>query len=174
MINIVLETCTLRDLLPEDAPSIAFHANDFLVSLYLRPVFPFPYLLKDAEDFIHHVSFADSDKVFAIIVNGAAVGCAGLHSFDIENGRTVYELGYWLGRIFWRRGIATEVVRCLTHYSFTELNAAKVVASVYSHNAASVKVLERCGFERVSVQSGIRLRDNSETEEWFYIFFRSL
>jgi RimJ/RimL family protein N-acetyltransferase len=55
------------------------------------------------------------------------------------------EVGYWIGREFWGRGVATRALA-----GFLRLEARRpLYASVARHNVASIKVLENCGF-RVS------------------------
>ena len=57
------------------------------------------------------------------------------------------ELGYWLGKPFWDRGIMTAVVRRICEAAFAEFGLAKITANVFSDNAASARVLEKCGFQ---------------------------
>jgi RimJ/RimL family protein N-acetyltransferase len=55
------------------------------------------------------------------------------------------EVGYWIGREFWGRGVATRALA-----GFLRLEARRpLYAGVARHNVASIKVLENCGF-RVS------------------------
>lgn len=56
------------------------------------------------------------------------------------------ELGYWLGRAYWGRGIASEAVK--TFLSSSE-KRRPLVALVAAHNVASRRVLEKCGFVAV-------------------------
>ena len=52
------------------------------------------------------------------------------------------EVGYWIGREFWGRGVATRALA-----GFLRLEARRpLYAGVARHNAASIKVLENCGF----------------------------
>jgi RimJ/RimL family protein N-acetyltransferase len=52
------------------------------------------------------------------------------------------EVGYWLGRRFWGRGIATAAL----HAFLTEETRRPLEAHVAAHNVASRRVLEKCGF----------------------------
>jgi RimJ/RimL family protein N-acetyltransferase len=55
------------------------------------------------------------------------------------------EVGYWIGREFWGRGVATRALA-----GFLRIEARRPLhANVARHNVASIKVLENCGF-RVS------------------------
>ena len=54
-------------------------------------------------------------------------------------------LGYRLVRIFWGRGLATEGVRALIAWGFSELGVERVVATTYEHNILSRRVMEKVG-----------------------------
>ena len=59
-----------------------------------------------------------------------------------EKGRRF--VGYWLGREFWGKGIATSALS-----EFLECESTRpLYASVAAHNTASIRVLEKCGFCR--------------------------
>ncbi|MCM4080233.1 GNAT family N-acetyltransferase [Paractinoplanes hotanensis] len=60
-----------------------------------------------------------------------------------QNGRR--EVGYWLGRAFWGRGVGT---RALTQYLDIE-TARPLHATADVGNTASIRLLERCGFARI-------------------------
>lgn len=52
------------------------------------------------------------------------------------------EVGYWLGKEYWGKGIATQALsEFLTH-----VTARPLYAHVAAHNIASIRVLEKCGF----------------------------
>lgn len=53
------------------------------------------------------------------------------------------EIGYWIDRRLWGRGIATQAVR-----AFLDVDTVRPLhAYVAEHNVGSIRVLERCGFE---------------------------
>jgi RimJ/RimL family protein N-acetyltransferase len=72
-----------------------------------------------------------------IVVDGQVAGH--LASFIRDD---VREVGYWLDRSYWGRGIATEA---LTAFLALELRRP-LYAGVANHNLASIRVLEKCGF----------------------------
>jgi len=89
---------------------------------------------------------AKSERIFAIDVNGEAIGAAGLHLKDdvlMLNG----EIGYWLGEKSHNKGIATGVVAKLVKMAFNEHGLLRIYAEVFGNNPASGRVLEKNGFE---------------------------
>jgi len=77
-----------------------------------------------------------------LIDGGAMIGSCGVG----KETHAQWELGYVLSRQHWGRGIATEIVRALTQFSFSQLDAKKVWAPVDARNVASCRVLEKAGF----------------------------
>lgn len=77
-----------------------------------------------------------------IEVDGAVAGYVA--SWVPEQGGR--EVGYWLGRAFWGRGIASAA---LAAFLAEEEPRRPLSALVAVHNAASRRVLERCGFVAV-------------------------
>jgi RimJ/RimL family protein N-acetyltransferase len=57
------------------------------------------------------------------------------------------EVGYWLARPFWGRGIMTAVVQRACRHAFAEFGLVKITAHVFPHNQASARVLDKCGFQ---------------------------
>jgi len=58
------------------------------------------------------------------------------------------ELGYWLAKPFWGRGIMSAVVATVCRHAFDTLGLVKITANVFSFNAPSARVLKKCGFEQ--------------------------
>jgi RimJ/RimL family protein N-acetyltransferase len=76
-----------------------------------------------------------------VVVEGQVAG--NVVSWQADGKRLV---GYWIGRNFWGRGIAT---RALAEF-LGELTERPLHALVVPHNAGSIRVLEKCGFVRVA------------------------
>lgn len=147
----------LRPWRPEDAPSIARHADDPQVAANLRDVFPCPYQLSDAEEFIRLCRAAEPEQAIfrAIVVDGQAVGSVAL-TRGTDVCRRSAELGYWLGRAFWGRGIMTKAVEEMCRTGFEAWDIVRIYAEPFAHNAGSRRVLEKAGFALEGVmRSGI-------------------
>lgn len=52
------------------------------------------------------------------------------------------EIGYWIGREFWGKGIATEALSRFLR----QVKTRPLYAGVAKQNVASIRVLEKCGF----------------------------
>jgi ribosomal-protein-alanine N-acetyltransferase len=140
-----LTRCTIRDYGPDDAESLAKHANNRKVWLGLRDAFPHPYTIEDAKNFLQG-SIAGLPRIhFCIEINGEAVGGIGLRPGDDVHRKTA-EFGYWLAEEFWGQGIMSEVVPAFVDYCFKEFSLNRIFAMPHSNNPASARVLEKARF----------------------------
>jgi RimJ/RimL family protein N-acetyltransferase len=127
----------LRDVSEDDLPIFFEHqldpeANEMAA---LTP--------RDEEEFILHWAKILRDETVVkrtILFDGSVAGS--VVSFERGGKR---EVGYWIGREYWGRGIAT---RALSQF-LDHVPARPLFAHVAKHNVASIRVLEKCGF-RVS------------------------
>jgi len=112
---------------------------------------PYPYHLKDAQDWITRSSaarVAGADYPFIIDLPGdGVIGCVGIRLVG-----EVYELGYWLGQPWWGRGYVSEAAAGLMHWAEQTLGAQAFMAGHYVDNPASGRVLEKLGFEAVGIR----------------------
>ncbi len=134
---------TLRPWTTDDVESLVVQANDPLVAANLRDRFPSPYTCIDAERWLATATGSLTD--FAIEVDGRAAGGIGLTPGSDIN-RNSAEIGYWLGRSFWGRGIATAATRSLTAYGIQTLGFNRIFAHVFAEHAPSIRVLEKAGY----------------------------
>ena len=51
-------------------------------------------------------------------------------------------VGYWVGKTYWGRGVATSALRAF----LSEIEERPLNAFVAAHNKGSIRVLEKCGF----------------------------
>lgn len=70
------------------------------------------------------------------------------------------EVGYWIGKRYWGRGVAT---RALSEF-LREVPERPLFAHVATHNLGSLRVLEKCGFT-VSVETMSVEGDEVEGDE---------
>jgi RimJ/RimL family protein N-acetyltransferase len=124
----------LRIVALEDLPTLFAHQADPIAT----ELAAFPSRLYDA--FMAHWAKILSDSTViarTIVADGEVVG----NVVGFENlGRR--EIGYWIGREFWGRGIATAAVR-----QFLLIETKRPLeAAVVEHNTASMRVVTSCGF----------------------------
>ena len=63
-------------------------------------------------------------------------------------------LGYWIGLPHARQGYMTSAVRLIVDFAFRHLGLHRVEAACLPHNAASVGLLRKCGFEHEGLARG--------------------
>lgn len=147
--NFVLDGDKIRIRPPErgDIKSVVELANNQEVARYTK--IPHPYSSRDAAWFIRRCKRErkeGSGFTFAIEFKpeSRSIGMIGLSNYSAENRRAV--LGYWLGRPYWGRGIASEAVKLALIFAFERFELDRVLAHVWHPNVASARVLEKCGF----------------------------
>jgi len=141
-----LESCTVREWMRGDEPSLVRHADNPNVWINLRDSFPHPYTMADARAWVDLATTKLRGYAFAITAGGFAVGAVGLLPQQDVN-RHSSEIGYWLGEAYWNRGITTEAVRAVTDYAFRTLRMHRVYAEIFEWNRASMRVLEKAGYQ---------------------------
>jgi RimJ/RimL family protein N-acetyltransferase len=134
----------LRPGFPEDAPALAAAIADEGIVRNLATA-PWPYRMRDAEAFLARAR----DPVLPSLLilertAGAAqlVGSCGLG----RRPSGAIELGYWIARPFWGRGLATEASKALIDIA-RALGLKQLEASHFIDNPASARVLDKLGFE---------------------------
>lgn len=140
--------CKLRHWRIEDAKDIAETLNNRKVLDNLRDGIPFPYTVKDAEEFITAMIHADPMETFpfAITVEDKAIGSIGAFRQSNIHFRTA-EIGYYLGEPYWGKGYGTCAVTQLCEYIFQHTDIIRLYAEPFADNIGSSRILEKCGFE---------------------------
>lgn len=104
-------------------------------------------------------------RPLTVLAGGEPVGGAMLTRHDPIRGQV--EIGYWLLRSAWGRGVATRVVRLLAEHAFST-GLARVEATVRPANEASVRVLERAGFTREGLKRSAVPYGGSRADAYLY------
>ena len=85
----------------------------------------------------------------ASVPSGEPIGCIGYYTHgesNIDIGENDAEVGYWVARPYWNRGICTEALRLLVDYGFNDNGFSTLWADYFPDNPASGKVMEKLGF----------------------------
>lgn len=80
---------------------------------------------------------------------GEAIGCIGFYPHGLSNieiGENDCEIGYWLGKPYWNRGLMTEALREMIDYCFNAKGYETLWSDFFIDNPASGRVMEKCGF----------------------------
>jgi RimJ/RimL family protein N-acetyltransferase len=102
---------------------------------------------RDRDAFMAHWTtiLRDASGVRTVLLDGEVAG--NVVAFDYEGHR---EVGYWIGRAFWGKGVATSALRAF----LAEVNERPIYAGVAEGNVASIRVLEKCGFTISEASAG--------------------
>ena len=78
-----------------------------------------------------------------------AIGCVGYlpasaSNLKIENDQC--EVGYWIAKPYWGKGICTEAMRLVVDYCFRVKGFTVLWGDYFPENPASGRVMEKCGF----------------------------
>ncbi|MBL8020522.1 MAG: GNAT family N-acetyltransferase [Leptospirales bacterium] len=161
----------LRPWVADDVQSLITHANDGDVAANLRDRFPSPYTLADAESWVVVANTAPVSQC-AITIDDRAVGGIGIDFYsDIH--RRGAELGYWLGKSYWGKGIMSGVVPVFVRECFKRFDLIRIEAGVFATNPASAKVLEKSGFRLDGIRRQAIFKNGLTLDEHLYSMLRS-
>jgi RimJ/RimL family protein N-acetyltransferase len=148
----------LRRPVEQDADAIISIVGDWEVARRLARV-PHPYTDADVRFFFTHV--VPNEPTWAILwrQTGRLIGMTSL--VPAADGRSA-ELGYYVARDHWGRGIATEAALAITRVAFESFGYLKLTSGYYTDNAASGRVLAKLGFTIVGTSSRPCLAEGKE------------
>jgi len=130
-----------------DAPAIQRYSSKWEVARFTARI-PHPYPAGEAERFIfgaRQANAAGHDLILAIASNRGKREPFGMISVESRlQGRLT--LGYALAPEAWGKGYASEAARAIIDASFLLTHAVEIHATARIENAASRRVLEKCGF----------------------------
>lgn len=158
------ERLTLRPLRAKDAEALHRLVNDWEVTRTLAEIpYPYPRSLADrwiestltqlAEGTAYHLAITGKE--------GRKETLVGVVGIRLDVVHRIGRLGYWVGRAYWKHGVATEAAKRLTSWAFANLPLDLIVAEVTEGNDGSLKVLRRVGFREVGtgVRASLTTRD---------------
>lgn len=141
----------LREFHGTDIPRMCALADDEEVWRSLTDLFPRPY---DVEAALHWVTRqADIDPPQNLVIAGpdGLVGGVGVLLSEVPNFAHDGELGYWLGRSYWGRGLTSAAVRAFVEWAGPPHGLLRFSARIFAGNTASIRVVEACGFTHEGV-----------------------
>jgi RimJ/RimL family protein N-acetyltransferase len=124
----------LRDVEADDLPLFFEHQRDPIAVAMVA------FRSRDRAAFdLHWAKLMGDESLLkkTVIVDGEVAGNIGSWTSDDKR-----EVGYWIDRSFWGRGVATEALAAFLRLEQTR----PLYAGVAKHNLASIRVLQKCGF----------------------------
>lgn len=119
-----------------------------------------------------------TSQVLGIVLRktGELIGCVGLYERMQDSGEpdaNGRELGYMLSESAWSNGYMTEATAAIIRFAFEELRLERLYASCFEENLASMRILEKNGFQFVGqmTHSPIALFQPGQTEFFFELAF---
>ena len=137
----------LRPWEENDAPALFKYASDPEVGP--RAGWP-PH--KSVEESLEVIrSFFTNDYTWAVELKetGEIIGCVGYlpaSSSNLQIADDQCEVGYWIARPYWGRGICTEALQLVVDLCFEQRGFSVLWGSYFPSNPASGRVMEKCGF----------------------------
>jgi ribosomal-protein-alanine N-acetyltransferase len=134
---------------PDDIDALVLCLND--IGIYNGTLrVPFPYTKTDAENYMNLVAKrkAESGKPMSWqiktkehqLIGGISLHCQyGYHSHKDE-------IGYWLARPFWNKGIMTAAITTFADLVAEHHGIIRLEATIFDYNISSQRVVEKCGF----------------------------
>ena len=144
------ERFRMRPMRPEDAELVQQYVSDPEVALTTGEI-PHPYPDGAASEWIStHDDLRKSGQteIYAIVERDSdlLVGAIDLRRGEFAH---IHEVGYWVAREQWGRGICTEAVKALVDFAFErDEKLMRIFAYSFPENPASARVQEKAGFQR--------------------------
>ncbi len=137
----------LRPLRYSDAGAIEIYVSDVDVADMTARI-PHPYPQGGAQAFLEKAIAGKENGqnlARAIVLKENEDNLIGI--IGIENlTESEPEIGYWLGKPYWGRGLMTEALESIARIAFLQHSVSALYARTFLHNVASKKVLLKCGF----------------------------
>ena len=100
-----------------------------------------------SKDFMWAVVWKETNEI---------IGCVGYLPYDMSNikiGENDGEVGYWIAKHYWNKGICTEALRLVIDFCFNEKGFDTLWGDFFIDNPASGHVMEKCGFSDTGEQN---------------------
>jgi len=142
----------LREMTPDDVTSLLKHLGNPEVVRFIdtQPI----KTRQQADEWLRWMGsfFSAKDGLrwgVTLKSDGTFIGSAGLHGWNREV--RYAEIGYDIAQAHWGNGYATEVVQGIIDFGFNRMMLNRIEADVVSGNDASMRVLEKIGFQQEGI-----------------------
>ncbi len=155
----------------DDLDNLVRGADNPNVARWMTDGFPHPYTADEGRAYLASIAGDDPAKVFAIEVEGRAVGSIGIFPQSDIHHRNA-EMGYWLTEEYWGRGIVAEAIRQIVEYGFHTFDIDRIFARPFGSNERSHRVLQKAGFTLEARFSGTIIKNDRLEDEVYYAIRR--
>ena len=158
----------LREYAALDIPRLCDLADDAAVWRQMTDLFPHPYDERAGLRWVMQQVESDPPCNLAIVGPDGLVGGVGVLLSSVPNFAHDGELGYWLGRRYWGRGLATAAVEAFCAWVAPAHGLTRFTAKVFDGNAPSQRLLERCGFTHEGTLRGAARKEGRTLDMHVY------
>lgn len=105
--------------------------------------------LDDSLTVIRTIFSNDHTWALELKQSSQVIGCMGYYPYgesNIDIGEHDAEVGYWIAKPWWNKGLCTEALHAMIDYCFDEKEFDTLWADCFVDNPASGRVMEKCGF----------------------------
>ena len=123
----------------------------------------------ESREIIKNVLSGDEAYAVCLKEDGRAIGAIELIPFGVSRlaeSENECELGYWIAKPFWGRGLIPEASKEMLRRAFEDLKMNKVWCGYYEGNEKSKRVQEKVGFvyQYTNENAEVRLMNEIRTE----------
>ncbi|SIS58584.1 GNAT family N-acetyltransferase [Chryseobacterium gambrini] len=167
------ERLLIRDLTLDDKQAVFNYRSDAEANKFQSWI---PKTLEDVEQFIqkNNKEFNQPESWYQVLITEkdtkAVIGDIGIHFFGSENLQA--ELGITLNKDFQGRGYASEALKGVINFLFSDLKKHRIMASIDPENIDSLKLMERIGFRKEGHFVKSLFWKNNWTDDVIYALLR--
>ena len=164
----------LRKFRKGDEKSLQENINDKMISKTTESI-PYPYTIKNARYWVRQKLKENKQKKpkvssYVIDIDGEVAGSTSFHDINYKHRKS--EIGYWLARKYWNKGIMTNAVKQMVKIGFKDLKLLRIYAYVYAGNNSSGRVLEKAGFKFEGLLKKYHIKDGKSKDCLLYAKIR--
>jgi RimJ/RimL family protein N-acetyltransferase len=135
----------------------------------VRDILPHPYTIKDADAWLKLNVNVLPVLNFVIEAEGQLVGSIGMVPKEDVH-RCNMEIGYWIGEPYWNKGIATRAIALIESLIWKNYpHVVRIYAEVFEHNKASMRALEKNGFQLEAIHKKGVIKNNILLDEYVWV-----
>lgn len=167
----------VRPLIVEDAEQLtAYYVRNMEFHREWSPIFPPEYYTLHFQrrrlETVLELSIQGQEYRFGIFVQQEQgqllIGCINLTGIirgAFHNGR----LGYSIDGAYERKGVMTNALQEVMKFAFHQLGLHRLEANIMPHNAASRRVLQKCGFSQIGYSPKMLLLNGDWRDHEMYM-----